>query len=129
MRCARRPRPRRPPLLRGYRTALGRLLLELGRASDTGASLGLDADPVVVLAEWVCFGCCASRAASLRCVLRLEDVHWADDDTLALVEQPASAVAETPPYRLLGAGRRTGTRRPLAGRRARDGHSAPEAAR
>ena len=44
-----------------------------------------------------CCGCCASRSATAPgCVLRLEDLHWADDDTLALVEHLASAAADSP---------------------------------
>ena len=83
------------PSLRGYRTALGRLLPSWAEP-DTGASPGLDADPVVVLAEGLLRLLRLARGESAGCVLRLEDVHWADDDTLALVEQLASAVAETP---------------------------------
>ena len=83
------------PTLRGYRTALGRLLPSWAEPG-TGASPGLDADPVVVLAEGLLRLLRLARGESPGCVLRLEDVHWADDDTLALVEQLASAVAETP---------------------------------
>ena len=100
------------PSLRGYRTALGRLLPSWAEP-DTGASLGLDADPVVVLAEGLLRLLRLARGRFAGCVLRLEDVHWADDDTLALVEQLGQAPSPRHlPRRLLGAGRRTGTRRP-----------------
>jgi DNA-binding CsgD family transcriptional regulator len=82
------------PTLRPYRAALSRLLPSWA-ASDGGAGAQAGADPVVVLAEGLL------RLLRLALgeeggVLRLEDLHWADDDTLALVEHLAGAAAGSP---------------------------------
>jgi DNA-binding CsgD family transcriptional regulator len=83
------------PALRPYRAALGRLLPGwAGIAAEDVATAG--ADPVVVLTEGLLRLLRLAVRDAPGCVLRLEDLHWADDDTLALVEHLASAVAGSP---------------------------------
>jgi DNA-binding CsgD family transcriptional regulator len=77
--------------IRPYRVALGRLIAGWARPDDAaGASI----DPAVVLGEGLL------RLLRLLggdgCLLVLEDLHWADGDTLALVEYLAGAVAGWP---------------------------------
>lgn len=83
------------PALRPYRAALGRLLPSWA-APDPAGPAGAEADPVVVLAEGLLRLLRVALGAAPGCVLRLEDLHWADDDTLALVEHLASAAADAP---------------------------------
>ena len=80
------------PELRPYRAALGRLLP--GWAGPEGATS--DVDPVVVLAEGLLRLLRHALGPAPGCVLRLDDLHWADDDTLALVEHLVTAVAGSP---------------------------------
>ncbi len=86
------------PALRPYRAALGRLLPSwAGSAGEAGSEAGsTDADPVVVLAEGLLRLLRPALGPARGCVLRLEDLHWADDDTLALVEHLASAADGSP---------------------------------
>lgn len=84
------------PVLRPYRAALGRLLPSWAGPDLAGDSGAPEADPVVVLGEGLLRLLRLALGDTAGCVLRLEDLHWADDDTLALVEHLASAVAEAP---------------------------------
>ncbi len=86
------------PALRPYRAALGRLLPSwAGSAGEAGSEAGsTDADPIVVLAEGLLRLLRPALGPARGCVLRLEDLHWADDDTLALVEHLASAADGSP---------------------------------
>lgn len=89
------PARTREPALRPYRTALARLLpswAESGGEVDGQAG----ADPVVVLAEGLLRLLRLTLGGAPGCVLRLEDLHWADDDTLALVEHLAGGAADSP---------------------------------
>ena len=67
-----------------------------GRRPDGGIGTPPSADPVVVLAEGLLRLLRLALGDAPGCVLRLEDLHWADDDTLALVEHLASAAADSP---------------------------------
>ena len=85
----------RAPALRPYRAALARLLPSWAEA-DGGMDARASADPVVVLAEGLLRLLRLALGTAPGCVLRLEDLHWADDDTLALVEHLAGAAADSP---------------------------------
>lgn len=76
------------PALRPYRAALSRLLPSWAAAGTDGQA---GVDPVVVLAEGLLRLLRRALGDAPGCVLRLEDLHWADDDTLALVEHLAGA--------------------------------------
>ena len=89
------PARARNPELRPYRAALARLLPSWAEP-DGGIGTPLSADPVVVLAEGLLRLLRLALGDAAGCVLRLEDLHWADDDTLALVEHLASAAADSP---------------------------------
>ena len=80
------------PALRPYRGALGRLLPSWAD-SATSTEASADADPVVVLAEGLLRLLRLTLGPAPGCVLRLEDLHWADDDTLALVEHLAEQLS------------------------------------
>ncbi len=83
-----RHRPRLDdPTLQPYRAALGRLLPGLPESEP----LPRAPDPTVMLGEGV-LALLAGRSA----LLVLEDLHWADPDTLGLVRYLASALADTP---------------------------------
>jgi DNA-binding CsgD family transcriptional regulator len=75
------------PELRPYRAALGRLL----PGWATGDDRVDDVDPVLVLGEGV-VRLLARIAGDAGCLLLLEDLHWADPDSLALLEYLASAM-------------------------------------
>jgi DNA-binding CsgD family transcriptional regulator/RecA/RadA recombinase len=79
------------PEIRPYRAALGRLIPGWARADDVPATM---IDPAVLLGEGVL------RLLRLLddsgCLLVLEDLQWADAETLALVEYLAAAVAGSP---------------------------------
>jgi energy-coupling factor transporter ATP-binding protein EcfA2 len=78
------------PGLRPYRTALGRLLPDWGTPSVPETSV----DPILVLGEGL-----LRLLAALDpdgCVLLLEDLHWADAETLALLDYLSGAVAAAP---------------------------------
>ena len=83
------------PALRPYRAALGRLLPSWAGAGPPDVH-GTEADPTVVLAEGLLRLLRLAPATAPGCVVRLEDLHWADDDTLALVEHLATAAADSP---------------------------------
>lgn len=83
-----RPALRELEELRPYRAVLGRLL-----PGWAGGGPGPpDVDQSVVLGE----GLVRLLEAAGGCVLLLEDLHWADEDTLALVEHLAVAVRTAP---------------------------------
>jgi DNA-binding CsgD family transcriptional regulator len=91
------PAPAALPALRPYRAALGRLLPSWAASADGATAQGAaDADPVVVLAEGLLRLLRVALGPAPGCVLRLEDLHWADDDTLALVEHLATTAADSP---------------------------------
>jgi DNA-binding NarL/FixJ family response regulator len=77
--------------VRPYRAALGRLVPGWARAGDAPVS---SVDPAVAVGEGVL------RLLRLLdesgCLLVLEDLHWADAETLALVEYLAGAAAGWP---------------------------------
>jgi DNA-binding CsgD family transcriptional regulator len=80
--------------LRPYRVALGRLLPDWFEIPADGGG-GPGADPVLVLGEGL-LRLLRSIGGATGCVLLLEDLHWADADTLALVEYLAGAVRDSP---------------------------------
>ena len=74
--------------LRPFRSALNRLVPVLaGEVATLGPIVDstVDVDPIVVLGEGV-LRLLGLLAADRGCVLLLEDLHWADADTVALVE-------------------------------------------
>ncbi len=75
--------------LRPYRAALSRLVPGWARPDDAPQS---SVDPAVVLGE----GLLRLLGGTPGCLLVLEDLHWADADTLALVEYLAGAAAGCP---------------------------------
>ncbi|MFD0686192.1 ATP-binding protein [Actinomadura fibrosa] len=78
------------PELRPYRAALGRLLPEW-----TGEPPAESVDPVLVLGEGL-VRLLAALNGGRGCLLVLEDLHWADADTLAVLEYLAGAVLRAP---------------------------------
>ncbi|HKS52017.1 MAG TPA: AAA family ATPase [Pseudonocardiaceae bacterium] len=95
-----RPLRQRPLLdsarLRPYRAALGRLVpgwAEPGQAVDPGHDLGLD--PTVVLAEGL-LALLQELHGGAGCMLVLEDLHWADANTLGLLGYLVDAVPGAP---------------------------------
>ena len=76
------------PALRPYRAALRRLLPGMRR---TSRSTPRAPDPTVMLGEGV-----ARAAGRARTLLVLEDLHWADPDTLDLVRYLAGALVDVP---------------------------------
>jgi DNA-binding CsgD family transcriptional regulator len=89
------PRHVGAPALRPYRAALARLLPSWAEP-DGRVDARASADPVVVLAEGLLRLLRLALGTARGCVLRLEDLHWADDDTLALVEHLAGTAADSP---------------------------------
>ena len=82
------------PSLRPYRAALGRLAP--GWKSQDAASSPLDgADPVLVLGEGLLRLLIVAGGRS-GCLLVLEDLHWADPDTVGIVGYLASAARGSP---------------------------------
>ena len=77
--------------LRPYRPALGRLLP--GWSEPAGGSA--EADSVPVLAEGV-LELLATDPAGARWLVVLEDLHWADGETVAVLAHLAAAVAQRP---------------------------------
>jgi tetratricopeptide (TPR) repeat protein len=76
---------------RPYRVALGRLIPGWARPDDAPGSA---VDPAVVLGEGLLR--LLRLLDDIGCLLVLEDLHWADGDTLALVEYLAGAAAGWP---------------------------------
>jgi DNA-binding CsgD family transcriptional regulator len=83
------PAVRGSAAVRPYRAALDALV-------TGGAGVADGADPAVVLGEGVLRVVCALAAGRAGCLLRLDDLHWADEDTLAVVEYLAVAVRDRP---------------------------------
>lgn len=77
------------PELDAYRSALGRLLPEWRVPGDVAP------EPIVVLAEAL-VRLLRVVAGSTGCLLVLEDLHWADAETLAVLEYFADAVGSEP---------------------------------
>jgi DNA-binding CsgD family transcriptional regulator len=90
------PGPAASPALRPYRAALGRLLPSWAGADPGDPATDLSADPAVVLGEGLLRLIRTALGDAPGCLLRLEDLHWADGDTLALVEHLAAAAARSP---------------------------------
>jgi DNA-binding CsgD family transcriptional regulator/energy-coupling factor transporter ATP-binding protein EcfA2 len=78
------------PELRPYRAALGRLLPDWATPSVPETRV----DPILVLGEGVLRLLTALDPEG--CVLLLEDLHWADAETLALLDYLSGAVAAAP---------------------------------
>ena len=83
--------PAAVPTLRPYRVALGRLLPSWGPTSEPEPAL----DPVLVLGEGV-VRVLRHLAADRGCLVLLEDLHWADADTVVLVEYLAGRICDLP---------------------------------
>lgn len=82
------------PILRPFRTALGRLAPGWdGDAAAAGPDL---ADPVVVLGEGMLRLLTVAGADRGGCLLVLEDLHWADADTIGIVGYLADAARNSP---------------------------------
>lgn len=81
------------PALQPYRATLARLLPGWN-PSPTGRN-DLDVDPALVLGEGVA-ELLATLATPSGCVVVLEDLHWADVETLALVTYLAGRLEELP---------------------------------
>lgn len=81
------------PALQPYRATLARLL----PGWDTGPTgrTDLDVDPALVLGEGVA-ELLAALADPSGCVVVLEDLHWADVDTLSLVSYLAGRLEDLP---------------------------------
>ena len=77
--------------VRPYRVALGRLIPGWARPDDAPGST---VDPAVVLGEGLLR--LLRLLNDIGCLLVLEDLHWADGDTLALVEYLAGAAVGWP---------------------------------
>jgi DNA-binding CsgD family transcriptional regulator/tetratricopeptide (TPR) repeat protein len=84
----------RPLALRPYRAALGRLFpawaVEGGDAPDR-----VDTDPALVLGEGI-LRLLDGIGDDAGCVLVVEDAHWADPDSLSLLEYLGAAVRDAP---------------------------------
>ncbi|HEY5783726.1 MAG TPA: AAA family ATPase [Nakamurella sp.] len=83
------------PSLRPYRAALGRLAPGW-ESPDAGPSSPNGADPVVVLGEGLLRLLILAGGAGAGCLLVLEDLHWADPDTVGIVGYLVSAVLGSP---------------------------------
>jgi DNA-binding CsgD family transcriptional regulator len=80
-----------------YRAALDALVTgSVDPQADGRAGPWVGADPAVVLGEGLLRMMQALAAAHAGCLLRLEDLHWADEDTLAVVAYLATAAADRP---------------------------------
>lgn len=86
------PAVRGSAAVRPYLPALDALL-----TGGAGPASGVPAaDPAVVLGEGVLRVARVLARAHTGCLLRLEDLHWADEDTLAILGYLAAAVADRP---------------------------------
>jgi DNA-binding CsgD family transcriptional regulator len=86
----RRSGPPQAPELAPFRPILGRLIPEWRRPGEPPGEVS-----VVVLGEAV-LRVLAAVDAGVGCVLVLEDLHWADADTVEVVEYLADNVADQP---------------------------------
>ena len=80
--------------LRPFRAALNRLL-PAATVAEPDPGRGPPVDPSVVLGEGV-LALLAEAAGERGCLLVLEDLHWADPDTVDLVRYLTGAVRGTP---------------------------------
>ena len=78
------------PALRPYRAALGRLIPDWATAAPAEAQL----DPILVLGEGLLR--LLGEIDRGGCVLLLEDLHWADPESLALFDYLSEAVTSGP---------------------------------
>ena len=78
------------PSLRPYRAALGRLVPGWAGQDPPAATPEL-ADPMLVLGEGLLRLLMVAGVAAAGCLLVLEDLHWADPDTVAIVGYLADA--------------------------------------
>jgi len=78
------------PSLRPYRAALGRLVPGWAGQGPPAATPEL-ADPMLVLGEGLLRLLTVAGAAAAGCLLVLEDLHWADPDTVTIVGYLADA--------------------------------------
>jgi len=83
-----------------FRAVLARVLPSWPRGPAAGAHV---VDPVVVMGEAL-LELLAAVSAGRRCVVVLDDLHWADRDTLAVLEYLAGGLAGLP-VRVLAAAR------------------------
>jgi DNA-binding CsgD family transcriptional regulator len=81
------------PSLRPYRAALGRLLPDWAEADADGPDR-VDMDPALVLGEGV-VRMLGGVGGDAGCVLVVEDAHWADPDSVALLQYLAPAIRDT----------------------------------
>jgi DNA-binding CsgD family transcriptional regulator len=84
-----------PEALGPYRAPLGRLLPDWSEPGDAPGRQQPDADPALVLGEAVA-RFLAEVGRERPCLLVLEDLHWADADTHAVVLHLATAVRGLP---------------------------------
>ncbi|MGH3984685.1 MAG: hypothetical protein ACRDST_18875 [Pseudonocardiaceae bacterium] len=89
-----------PAELRPFRAALGRLVPGwtgslIGTDSRGGAGGDAAPDPVVMLGEGL-LRLLVAATGSAGCLLLLEDLHWADAQTVALVGYLAGAARSSP---------------------------------
>ncbi|GAA2205176.1 helix-turn-helix transcriptional regulator [Nonomuraea monospora] len=82
-----------PEGLRPYRGMLGRLVPEWAEPGDAPPP---HVDPILVLGEGLLRLLREAGDGGGGCMLVLEDVHWADADTLALIEYLAAASSRWP---------------------------------
>lgn len=80
------------PALRAYRAALGRLLPDW---TDSEREERVDADPALLLGEGL-VRLLREAADGSGCLLVVEDAHWADPDSVALLEYLGTAVRDAP---------------------------------
>ena len=83
------------PSLRPYRAALGQLAPGW-ESQAAGPSPPNGADPVVVLGEGLLRLLILAGGAGAGCLLVLEDLHWADPDTVGIVGYLATAALGSP---------------------------------
>ncbi|MEV4459455.1 AAA family ATPase [Microbispora sp. NPDC049633] len=80
--------------LQPCRAALGRIVPDFGSADDA-ARADTMVDPVVMVGEGV-LRLLRVAGAGRGCLLALDDLHWADPDTLAVLEYLVEQVADQP---------------------------------
>jgi predicted ATPase len=96
--AGRRGGPPRARELAGFGGQLARLVPDWGTAVSGGA----DESPVLIGEAVVrLLGVLGSTAPHTGCLLVMEDLHWSDPETLAVVDYLADAVAEVPVLCLL----------------------------
>lgn len=78
--------------LRPYRAALGRIIPDFGPADDAARADAM-VDPAVLVGEGM-LRLLRVVGAGRGCLLVLDDLHWADPDTLAVLEYLVDQVAD-----------------------------------